>query len=193
MLRCILIGLLLGVVSETLARLLNLWRYHHTQTPILNVIGMFGLIMGGLGSLVPEIGWVRAAAAGGVAGLLYEVINLRILHWWYFPNERMGFIAGHTAIIAVLTVLWAAAPVIIATANASLPHARPRPTVESRLNDLTVREQQLLKRLEVARQTARDIETRLEAVRRAKQALTARQTVRPLGPQRAGEPTPQEE
>jgi len=185
MLRCILLGLVLGVVTETAARLLNLWRYHQAQTPILNILGMFGLIMGTLASLVPDIGIPRAFAGGLLAGLVYEVVNLRVLHWWYFPNERMGFIAGHTAIVVILSLLWGTAPLIIAEANAALPQSRGgRPRLEERVEALNVRERRLLQRLDVARQQVRDLETRLEAVRTAKAALAARQSVRPLAPER---------
>lgn len=184
MVRCIVIGLVLGTATEALARWLSLWRYHHARTPIINVIGMFGLVMGGLGSLVPRIGVVPAAAAGLVAGLAYELLNLHVLHWWYFPNERMGFVAGHTAILGVLALLWGMAPVIVATANVAFPHGTGRPTLESRLERLNLREQRLVRKLEQAHQQVRDLETRLEAVRAAKQALTGPRAVHPSSPRR---------
>lgn len=183
MLRCIVIGLGLGVIVEVAARLLNLWRYHHVQTPILNVIGMFGLVMGGLASLVPQLGVVGSAGAAFVAGLAYEILNLRVLRWWYFPDGRMGFIAGHTAIVLVLAALWGVTPLVIAEAAAAVaPPRAARPTPEARLEALTVRERRLLERLETAHQVVRDLETRLQAVRDAKAALEARHGIRPLAP-----------
>ncbi|MCK6556780.1 hypothetical protein L6Q96_19700 [Candidatus Binatia bacterium] len=187
MVRCILIGLGLGVATEIAARVLNLWRYHHAQTPILNIIGMFGLVMGGLGSLVPAIKLEGAFAAGFAAGLVYEVLNLRVLHWWYFPNARMGFIAGHTAIVAILSLLWGAVPLAVAEIHRAVPQTRAgRPGFEERLEALNVRERRLLERLDTARQVVRDLETRLDAVRTAKQALSARQGMRPLAPGQTG-------
>lgn len=188
MLRCILIGIGFGVATEMAARLLNLWRYHHAQTPILNIIGMFGLVMGALASLVPQLGLGGAFAAGLVAGLVYEVLNLRVLHWWYFPNERMGFIAGHVAIVVILSLLWGVVPLAVAEVNRAVPQARSvRPGIEARLDALNVRERRLLQRLDGARQVVRDLETRLEAVRTAKQALAARQSIRPLAPPATGD------
>lgn len=188
MLRCIVIGLGLGVAVEVVARVLNLWRYHHAQTPILNVIGMFGLVMGGLAGLVPQLGAAGSAGAAFAAGLAYEILNLRVLRWWYFPGERMGFIAGHTAIVLVLAALWGATPLLIAEAAAAVaPPRATRPSPEARLEALTVRERRLLERLDTAHQVVRDLETRLQAVRDAKAALEARYGIRPLAPA----PTPE--
>jgi len=173
--RCILIGMAIGVVAEVLARLFHLWVYHQQQTPVLNVVGVFGLVMGGIAGVVGPIGLVPCFAFGFTVGLLYEVANLRVLKWWYFPGERLAFIHGHAAIVLVLSLLWGLVPPVVATAEAALPGARRASTIASRLERLNARERQLLGKLEALRQREREVEGKLEEIRALRQALRERQ------------------
>lgn len=180
-LRSMLIGMAIGVVAELLARVLNLWVYRQPQTPLLNVVAVFGFTMGGIASLVPVFGLLPACALAFVIGLSYEVANLWILDWWFFPGERVGFIRGHTAILLVLAVLWGLLPAMIVVAQTGLPglsgSARSR---QMRLRALTQREKQLLGKLDALRQRERGVESKLERVRRKKQYILDHLAVRRL-------------
>jgi hypothetical protein len=189
-LRCMLIGIVIGVAAEIVARAFNLWIYRQPQTPILNVIAMFGLVMGGVAALAPKIGVKSAFVIAFAIGLAYEFANLRLLDWWYFPGERLGFIHGNAAIAVVIALLWGAVPIVITLAQSRLPHPRRlmAPT-QTRLEALAVRERQLIGKLEALRQRERDVEARLDQTRAMKEALLARQAVRQLGT-RDATPTP---
>ncbi len=190
--RCILIGSLIGVATEIMARAFKLWVYRQPQTPILNVIVMFSLVMGGVASLVPRIGLLPVFLIGFAIGLLYEIANLQWLDWWYFPGERLSLLRGHTAIVLVIALLWGAVPVMIASAQAGIPKtslrkvslpkpARTTASRQQRLEALNEREKQLIDKLEDLRQRERDVETRLGEARARKEALLARQAVRRPG------------
>ncbi len=182
MLRCMLIGMAIGVVTESAARLLRLWIYHQPQTPIINVVVVFGIIMGGVASYAHTIGLVAAFAVAFAVGLVYEVANLRFLHWWYFPDERLAFIRGNAQIVVVIALLWGAVPVMIARAQTVLPKLqRAAVPNETRLEQLNRREKELMDKLAAVQQRAGDIEAKLAEVRALKQALTARQAVRKPG------------
>ena len=195
MLRCMLIGIVVGVATEFVARVFKLWVYRQPQTPILNVLMMFGLIMGGIAGVVPRIGLLPAFAIAFAIGLIYEVANLRLLDWWYFPDEHLGFIHGHTAIVLAISLLWGVVPVMIAGAQrGALPMGRVtarRAAVPSqtRLEALQEREKQLIEKLDTLRERERAIETRLDQTRALKQMLLSRQAVRRPGTQ-DGTPTP---
>jgi hypothetical protein len=199
-LRCMFIGGLIGVATEILARAFKLWIYRQQQTPILNVILMFTFVMGGVASLVPRVGLLPVFFIAFAIGLLYEIANLQWLDWWYFPDERLGFLRGHKTIVVVIAVLWGAVPVMIAGAQTQLPKtsllqlglqkpSRTPASREARLEALNEREKQLIDKLEDLRQRERDVETRLDEIRARKEALLARPEVRRLGA-RDATPTP---
>ncbi len=187
MLRCMLIGSLIGVATEVAARAFKLWIYRQPQTPVLNVIVMFGVLMGGVAGFVPRIGLLRAFLIAFGIGLLYEIANLQFLNWWYFPGERLAVVRGHAAIVVVLALLWGALPVMIAMAPSRLPTAsfsrpaRSPASTQTRLEALEERERQLIDKLEAVRQRERDLQTRLDETRALKEALLARQAVRRPG------------
>ena len=52
----ILIGMVFGILTEIIAWWLRLWIYRQPQTPILNVVLVFGLLMGGLAAFIPRYG-----------------------------------------------------------------------------------------------------------------------------------------
>lgn len=192
MLRCMLIGMAIGVVTEIAAYLLRLWIYNQPQTPIINVVVMFGFIMGGIACYVRAIGLVGAFAIAFVIGLIYEVANLSVLRWWYFPEERLGVIRGNAQIVLALALMWGVVPVIIARAQTALPKVqRTAVPAASRLERLNQRENQLVEKLAAVQQRAYDIEAKLAEIRAAKEMLVSRQAVRkPGAPDVPAQPTP---
>lgn len=116
MLACVLLGMIIGTVTEITARTARLWLYRRPYTPVVNVIGMFGLIMGGIAA-AGHLGTAATFGFGAAIGLAYELANLFILDWWYFPDERMAVVRGHTAIVLTLTLTWGVVPLMIAAAR----------------------------------------------------------------------------
>jgi hypothetical protein len=51
--RYLLIGMALGVLTEASANRLRLWVYRRPLTPVINVPVMFGAVLGGIGAGVP--------------------------------------------------------------------------------------------------------------------------------------------
>jgi hypothetical protein len=119
-LRCMLISMVIGVGGEVSARTLRLWIYRTAYTPLVNIVVMFGVIMGGIAALVPSVGVLPIFFIAFAVGLVYEIANLYVLDWWYFPDERLAFVRGHTAIVVVLALLWGTVPVVTAGVRAVL-------------------------------------------------------------------------
>ena len=117
MLACVLLGLIIGTVTEITARTARLWLYRRPYTPVVNILGMFGLIMGGIAAAAGHLGTAATFGLGAAIGLAYELANLFILDWWYFPDERMAAVHGHTAIVLTLTLTWGVVPLMIAAAR----------------------------------------------------------------------------
>jgi hypothetical protein len=117
-LRCVIIGMIVGTVAEIGARWLQLWMYRRPQYPVVNVVAVFGIIMGSLAALVPSIGVGVAFVIAFAVGLLYEIVNLARLHWWSFPGERVAFIHGHAAVVMMMALLWGSVPLLIASVRA---------------------------------------------------------------------------
>ena len=191
MLPYVVIGMVIGVAIELAARTFRLWVYDQQQTAVLNVIVMFGLVMGGLASRTRPLGLPVVIGIAFVIGLLYEVANLRVLKWWYFPDERLAFVRGHAAIVVILAVLWAAVPAMILGVQQVTPRAVRTLVAGSRLDRLNQRERQLMQKLDALHERARAVETQLDEIRVLKQTLLGRQAVRRLGSQEATPaPTP---
>jgi hypothetical protein len=181
----------IGVAAELVARTFRLWIYHQRQTPVLNVVIVFGFIMGTLASRMRPLGLPLVVGVGVGIGLAYEIANLRVLKWWYFPNERLAFIRGHAAIVVVLALLWGAVPVMIVAVQKVIPRVSESVLGASRLERLNQRERQLTRKLDSLRDRARAVETQLDEVRALKQTLLGRRAVRHLGSQEANPaPTP---
>lgn len=192
MLAYVLIGMTLGVITEMCARLLKLWVYRQPQTLLLNVIVVFGLVMGAIATLVPRHGMLPAFVIGCAVGLAYELANLAFLEWWDFPQQRLGFIRGHAAIVVVLSLGWGMVPLITARVHAAVPRPTPvasaRPSAVERLNE---REKLLIQKLDALRQRQGDLERRLADVRRRKQLALEKQAARAAGrPAARPSPTP---
>jgi hypothetical protein len=110
----IAIGIVIGIVGEAGARILDLWRYRAAHYPILNVLLMFGVVMGTVAMLAATLSWVTVFAIAFGIGLAYEVVNLAYLDWWRFPNDRLGPFRGPTACAVAIAVAWGAVPLLIA-------------------------------------------------------------------------------
>jgi hypothetical protein len=110
----VLTGILIGLVSEAGARHQRLWVYRRPLYPVLNVIVMFGLVMGSVAELAQAIGLAGAFGAGFAIGLSYELLNLTLLDWWYFPDGCLYMLRGKMACAAGVAVAWGAVPVAIA-------------------------------------------------------------------------------
>jgi hypothetical protein len=119
-LRCVIIGMVIGAVAEFGAGSLQLWVYRRLHFPIVNVVAVFGIIMGSIAALVPLLGLALAFVIAFAVGLLCEVVNLTRLHWWSFPGERVAFIHGHAAVVVMLALLWGSVPLLIASVRAAV-------------------------------------------------------------------------
>jgi hypothetical protein len=190
-LRCVVIGMLIGVATELAARTFRLWIYHQRHTPVLNVLIVFGIIMGALASRMRPLGLPLVTGVAVGVGLAYEIANLRVLKWWYFPNERLAFIRGHAAIVVVLALLWGTVPVMIVAVQKVIPRVSQTVLGVSRLERLNQRERQLNRKLDGLRARVRAVETQLDEVRMLKQTLLERRAVRHLRSHEANPaPTP---
>jgi hypothetical protein len=112
MLPFIATGIAIGALSEGAAYYQRLWVYRNLTYPIVNVLVVFGLVMGGLASRGAAWGLGAVYAAGAAVGLAYEWLNLALLGWWSFPGERLLVFRGHAAIVTALG--WGVVPVAIA-------------------------------------------------------------------------------
>jgi hypothetical protein len=111
-LRCMVISGIIGIATELNARALRLWIYRSPWIRIINVLVMFGMVMGAIASLVPTFGLVAGFLIAFGIGLSYEIVNLNFFRWWRFPDERLGFVRGHTAIVVVIAILWGIVPLM---------------------------------------------------------------------------------
>jgi hypothetical protein len=113
-LRVFLIAVIIGAVSELAARVGRLWVYHRPILAVLNIVVVFGLVMGGVALLAPELGVTGVFAVGFAIGLVYELANLAVLHWWFFPDDRLLFLRGRTACAVGVAVAWGVVPAAVA-------------------------------------------------------------------------------
>lgn len=173
-----LAAMFVGMVAEALARLSNAWRYRRRGFVVVNLLVMYGVIQGSLAASVSRRGILVAAGLGAMAGLLYEIINLRWLHWWSFPGQRMVVVRGHLAILAVLTVLWGLVPPIAWALRVAWPGDRQVRTLQERFDILVDSEQHLLEKLRIVQERQDVLETRLQAVRAKKRLIEDKLTVR---------------
>lgn len=117
-LHAMLLGIAVGVVGETTANLLSLWTYAKQISPLLNILGMFGALMGTV-SLLSSAGWgaggwVATGVVGFVIGYGYEWANFLRLAWWTFPNDRFLIFRGRQGCALSVGVLWGIVPLLIA-------------------------------------------------------------------------------
>jgi hypothetical protein len=112
MLLYIVCAIALGVITEALAYALSLWWYQKAWLRIPNVLVMFGLVYGGLASVLAAQGFLVQFLAGATIGVAYEVANDRWLKLWYFPGDPWTFLSGQKAVLGV-GLAWGAVPLII--------------------------------------------------------------------------------
>jgi len=113
----ILIGTLIGAASELVAYRQRLWVYRRPIYPILNVLLMFGFVMGSLASLGGGLGLAALFAIGFGVGLAYELLNFAVLDWWFFPGDRLYGLSGREACALGISVAWGGVPVAVALAR----------------------------------------------------------------------------
>jgi hypothetical protein len=108
------IAVAIGVLGETVAARGRLWLYGRPLYRVLNVLGVFGVVMGGLATLGPGLGAAGLFAAGVAIGAAWEVTNLAWLGWWTFPADGpLGAHGPRTAAVAA-AVAWGTVPVAVA-------------------------------------------------------------------------------
>ena len=113
MLTAFLSGVVIGSLAELVARTFGLWRYRKPIYPILNVLLVFGGVMAALSLQIPAYGWPLIVACAYVIGLAYELVDLHILDWWYFPDDRFLLFRGRLGCAMSVAVLWAGVPLFI--------------------------------------------------------------------------------
>lgn len=113
------VGVMIGCGAELVAWWLKFWLYRSRLTPWVNVLFMFGVVMGGVASA--PLGTLLKFVLAGFVGLSYELMNAYIWRAWVFPGERLGPIRGYGAISVALGVAWAVVPGVIVKLCALMP------------------------------------------------------------------------
>ncbi len=103
---------LVGVLGETIARVARLWIYRKPIYPVINILLMFGLVMGGLSLAVPTLGPVPVIVIAAALGYGYELLNFSYLEWWDFPGDRFLVFEGKQACALCVGALWGLVPLI---------------------------------------------------------------------------------
>ena len=112
MLETYLSACLVGLLTETIARTGRLWIYRKPITPVINILIMFGLVMGGLSLVVPTLGHGPVLLIAAAIGYGYEQLNFAVLGWWDFPGDRFLIFEGKQACALSVGVLWGLTPLI---------------------------------------------------------------------------------
>ncbi|MBI3782153.1 MAG: hypothetical protein HY270_02010 [Deltaproteobacteria bacterium] len=167
----ILIATGIGVVAEAVARILRLWLFRHWSLAIFNAVVVYGLIMGGVAAQARQLGTMGMFTTAAAIGLAYELANLRVLHFWRFPDERAATPGGQIAVIVVLSLLWGLVPMATLQASASLRHASFVESPPSPLEQINQRERLLLQKLDDLHARTKTVEEKLAAVRERKERL----------------------
>jgi hypothetical protein len=107
-----LVGVGIGAVGEGTARAGRLWLYRRPLYPFVNVVVMFGLVMGGLSLLVPHLGTAIVFLLGLTIGYAYEWMNFVALDWWSFPQDRFLVFRGRQGCALSVAMLWGTVPVM---------------------------------------------------------------------------------
>ena len=90
--------LFVGLLCELTARLGKLWIYRKPIYPVLNILLMFGIVMGALSLLIPRTGSLP--------------VNFSHLHWWDFPGDKFLFFSGQEACARSVAILWGITPLL---------------------------------------------------------------------------------
>ena len=113
MLSTIMSGIFFGVVSELSAFTLQLWQYRQLRYPVINIVLLFGVVMGLLASQIQHSGFLPVVLIAFAIGYIYEILNFRLLHWWDFPNTKFLVFTGQQGCSISVALLWAITPVAI--------------------------------------------------------------------------------
>lgn len=109
-----------GLICELTARLGKFWLYQKPIYPLLNILLIFGIVMGALSLLVPRSGFLPIFIVATAIGYAYEKINFSYLHWWAFPqNKFLGF-NGQEACARSVALLWGVTPLTSHSIQATL-------------------------------------------------------------------------
>jgi hypothetical protein len=104
--------LFIGLFCELTARLGKLWIYRKSIYPVLNILLMFGIVMGALSLLIPRTGLLPVFIIAIAIGYAYEKINFSHLHWWDFPGDKFLFFSGQEACARSVAILWGITPLL---------------------------------------------------------------------------------
>ena len=113
MINTYLIAVLVGALAEIIARKARLWIYRKPINPVINVLIMFGLVMGGLSLTVPSLGYLPVFIIASIIGYIYEQLNFSVLGWWDFPDDRFLVFKGKQACAVSVGITWGFVPLII--------------------------------------------------------------------------------
>lgn len=112
MLETYLSACLVGLATEILARIGRFWVYCKPINPAINILIMFGLVMGGLSLAIPTLGHGPVLLIAAAIGYVYEQLNFAVLGWWDFPGDRFLVFEGKQACALSVGALWGLTPVI---------------------------------------------------------------------------------
>jgi hypothetical protein len=116
-----LMAVVVGIAAELAARSGRLWLYRKPVNPVVNVIVVFGLVMGGLSLAVPVLGHMPVFLLAWAIGYGYEQLNFAVLQWWDFPGDRFLIFEGRQACAISVGALWGLTPLIVHQLKAMLP------------------------------------------------------------------------
>jgi hypothetical protein len=173
----VLIAMGIGVVAEIIARILRLWLFRHWSLAILNIVVVYGFVMGGVAVVARPLGSSAAFLLAAAIGFAYELANLQFLHFWRFPDERVSSANARLAVIVVISLFWGCVPLVALQAQAALRRSAFVGANLSPLEQLNEREHLLIDKLADLQQRTRDVEAKLEAVRQRKERLLRRREV----------------
>ncbi|PLW69859.1 hypothetical protein [Pseudohalioglobus lutimaris] len=102
-----------GIGAEAVARSARWWIYHKPSSPVINVLLMFGIVMGTLSAQVTQWGALQVTLIAFAIGYIYEIANFKWLCWWYFPDNKFLVFRGEQGCAISVACLWAAIPVSV--------------------------------------------------------------------------------
>ncbi len=109
----VLLSIAFGIAAEVAAYTLGLWTYRSVLYPAINVLLVFGVIMGLLAAFTRNMGIQLTFAAAASIGFLYELANFDFLDWWHFPGGQFLIFHGKLTICLVLALLWGSVPLLV--------------------------------------------------------------------------------
>jgi len=112
-LRIVLACLVVGIVTEAAAALLDLWRYHPAWLRVANALLVFGVVLGWMSSAFADAPAALRFAVGAGFGIAYEALNLAVLHAWSFPRDRLLVLRGPAALVLGVGLSWGIVPLVV--------------------------------------------------------------------------------